>query len=70
MKEEESGPIDIHNARLLYDALYIRMEKEIARLKQIANKRQGTEKKFVIDLIHWLEQEEGDYRSTGSSSIV
>jgi hypothetical protein len=50
--------------------LYLRMEKEIARLKQIARKHQGAEKKFVIDLIHQLEQEEGDYRRTRSSSTI
>jgi hypothetical protein len=67
MREGESGPIDIQNTRFLYDALYLRMEKEITRLKQIANKRQGAEKMFVIDLIHWLEQEKGDYRRTSPS---
>jgi hypothetical protein len=70
MKEKKSEPIDIHNVRLMCDLLYLRMEKEIARLKKIARKHQGAEKKFVIDLIHQLEQEEGDYRRTRSSSTI
>jgi hypothetical protein len=66
MQDERSEPIDIHNARLICDSLYIRKEKEIVRLKKIASKRQGPEKKFVIDLIRRLEQEEGDYRRAAS----
>jgi hypothetical protein len=67
MKEPEPGSVDIRNARMMCDSLYTRMEKEIARLKRIASKRQGDEQKFVIDLIKRLEQEKGDYRRTGTS---
>jgi hypothetical protein len=70
MKEKKSEPIDIHNVRLMYDSLYIRMENEILRLKKIARKREGAERKFVIDLIQRLEQEKGDYRRTRSPSPV
>jgi hypothetical protein len=66
MQNERSKPIDIRNVRLLYNSLYIRMEKEIVCLKKIASKHQADEKRFIINHIQRLEQEEGDYRRTGT----
>jgi hypothetical protein len=68
MQKEGSESIDIHNVRSLCDSLYLRLEKEIARLKKIASTRQGSEKNFVIDLIQRLEQEEGEYLRSRLSS--
>ncbi len=63
--QEESNIIETGNTRLMCESLYVRLEKEIARLKKIASKRKGIEKQFVTDLIQRLEQEKLEYQRSG-----
>ncbi len=63
--QEGHEAIETGNARLMCESLYVRLEKEIVRLKKIASKRKGVEKQFVTDLIQRLEQEKLEYQRSG-----